>query len=357
MKYILGIDTTFHSSCVGLINEKGNVLENKKIDIDFDDQNAKKFFNFHNQSVLSLVKPILDKYGKDIFLISASCKDGPFHSMPVGAIVANSIGFFLDKNVVRANHDMAHVHANWLDRNEKDFLFPIVSLNVSGAHSNIYLIKNLGEVKKISEIIWRDDPERFGGLGALFDVICYSLNIRIKKGEGGLRFEKLANLGEPKFKEFLRDITIRKKKENFHFSNMELGISEALKGLGYYYLKGDILEKIQRDFSASLSEIIFDSLTGVLARVAKETGAQEIHLSGGVALDKTLNSKLATYCRNNNISYKFPLRPEYCRDNAAMTAISGYFNWKYSNYDRDNKFLAIEPLEWYYKYYAKHFSR
>ncbi len=357
MKYILGVDTTFHSSGVGLIDEKGNVLLNKKIDLDFDDQKDKKFFNFHNRNILSLAKPILDKYGKDIFLISASCEDGPFHSMPVGAIVANSISYLLNKNIVGVNHEIAHMHANWLDRDEKDFSFPSISLNISGAHSNIYLIKNLTEAEKISEIIWRDDPEKFGGLGALFDEICESLNIKIKKGGGGLCFEKLASLGKPKYKNKLEDFAIREKNGNFFLGSMKSSILSALKSLGYFHLKGDVLEKFRKDFAASLSEILFDSLIDAVAQAAKETGAREIHLVGGVALDKALNSKMAFFCEENNFKYKFPLKPEYCRDNAAMTAISGYFRWKYSNYDRDKKFLTIEPAKWYHKYYAKLYGK
>lgn len=357
MKYILGIDTTFHSSCVSLVDETGKVLANHKNDIDFDNQDAKKFLNFHNRNVLSLAKPILDKYGKDIFLVSASCQDGPFHSMPVGVIAANSIGHFLNKSVVGVNHDMAHIHANWLDRDEKDFSFPIVSLNVSGAHSNIYLVENPGKARKISEIIWRNNPKKFGGLGALFDVVCYYLNIKVKKGGGGLYFERLASSGESKLKKSLKDIMIRKKDGNFHIDNVESGIVRALESYWYSCLEGDALKEFQRNFAASLSEIIFNFLVKIMAQTAKETNAREIHLAGGVALDKSLNSKLATYCKDSNFNFKFPLKPDYCRDNAAMTAISGYFKWRYSDQKKDNKFLTIEPLEWYYKYYAEHFSK
>jgi len=357
MKYILGIDTTFHSCGVGLIDEKGSVLLNEKIDIDFGDQYAKRFFNFHNRNVLSLVKPIFDKYEKDIFLVSASCEDGPFHAMPVGAIVANSMSYLFDKNIVGVNHEIAHMHANWLDRNEKDFSFPIISLNISGAHSNIYLIKDSAEPEKISEIIWREDPERFGGLGALFEDICASLDIKIKKGGGGICFEKLASLGEPKFKKEFEDFSIRKKNGEFCLVGTESGLFDALKSLEGRYSKENGLEKFQRDVCASLSEILFNSLVDAVAQVVKESGAQEIHLAGGVALDKALNSKMATFCEDNNFNFKFPLKPEYCRDNAAMVAISGYFKWKYPGYDGDKEFLTIEPAEWYYKYYTKRYCK
>lgn len=356
MKYVLGIDTTFHSSGVALIDEEGQVLSNTKIDIDFDNENARKFFNFHNQNVLSLTKPLLDKYGNDIFLISASSEDGPFHSMPVGAIVANSLSYFLHKKIVGVDHHIAHIHASWLDRKEGDFSFPIVCLSISGANSSVYLVKNILEVEKISDIIWRDDSHEFRGLGVLFAVICHNIDNKVKKGKGGLRFENLASMGDPIFKEELQNFVFIKKGKNILINNVVPNLTDALRKLGYHSLSGEALEKFRKNFAASLSEILFDSLVGAVIQIAKEVGAREIHLTGGVALDKNLSSKLFTRCEKSNFNFKTPIKPEYCRDNAAMTAISGYFKWKYSDFNLDKKFLTIKPSEWYFRYYAKYFS-
>lgn len=357
MRYILGIDTTFHSCGVGLVDEKGNVILDEINNIDFGDQNAKKFINFHNRNALSLIKPILDRYGEDIFLISASCEDGPFHSMPVGAIIANSISCLLNKRAVGVNHEIAHLHANWLERDQKDFSFPIISLNLSGAHSNIYLIKNLAGAEKISEIFWREDPERFGGLGALFEDICYSLKMNIKKGEGGMCFEKMASLGEPRYRKNLKDFAVREKDGDFYLGSMEFSFFRELKNLQNCYSKKSEPKKFQKDICASISEILFDSVVNAVAQVARKTGAREVHLVGGVALDRALSSKMSFFCEKNNLNFKLPLKPEYCRDNAAMVAISGYFKWKYQDYDRDKEFLTIEPAEWYTKYYVKRHSK
>jgi N6-L-threonylcarbamoyladenine synthase len=357
MKYILGIDTTFHSCCVGIVNDKGKVLLNEKVDIDFSDQNAKKFFNFHNRNILSLVRPILREHKDKISLISASCEDGPFHAMPVGAIVANTASYLFEKNVVGVSHEIAHMHANWLDRDEKDFSFPVISLNVSGAHSNVFLISSLFEIKKVSEFFWRDDPDRFSGLGALFEDICDLLSIKTEKGKGGIYFEKLANSGIPKYKKELEKFSFQRINAGYRLGDTELNLLRTLKNLKSRCLEEDGLENFQKNVCASLSEILYDSLVNAVGKIAEEVGAKEIHLAGGVALDKALNSRLAVYCKKTGLKFKFPLKPEYCRDNAAMIAISGYFKWKYSNRERDVDFLTIEPAEWYIKYYVKRISK
>lgn len=355
MKYILGIDTTFHTSSVGLVDENGKVLINKRKDIDFTDENAKKFFNFHNKSTLSLLQPILNKYLDDIVLVSASSEEGLFHSVSVGAIIANSISCFFGKNIVGINHEIGHLHSNWLNRNPSDFLFPIISLNISGAHSNIYLIKDYWNIQKVSEIIWQTDSEKFGGLGALFDLICYQLNIAITKGGGGSYLEKIAQSGKPKYKKNLKYLIAKKKNGNFHFDEVETNISKTLNKLKYYSLVGKSLEEFQKDFSLSILDVLFESLASVMLQVAKETMSKEIHLVGGVALNKILSTKLNNHCQNCHLDFKKPLKPEFCGDNGAMAAISGFYKWKYSNL-ANSDFLTIEPSNWYYSYYAKYFA-
>jgi tRNA A37 threonylcarbamoyltransferase TsaD len=341
---------------VGLVDESGRVLINERRDIDFTVESARKFFNFHNENILSLVGPILEKYSQDIFLISASCQEGPFHAMPVGAICANTVSCILNKKIIGVNHQIAHLFANWLDRDIEEFIFPIVSLNMSGAHSNIYLIDYLGGAEKMVEIIWRDDNDRFGGLGALFDVICHLMNLDIRRGEGGAYLEKLALSGESKYLDVLGGLILLKENDTFIFKGVESYISQKLKELGYYSMEGDDKMIFQNNFVSSLLSRLFDLLIDAISQLVKEVGAREVHLVGGVAMNVMLRSSLSSFCRERNINFKVPLKAEYCCDNGAMVAISGYFQWKYLKMAHSDQFLNIMPSAWYYKYYAKNFE-
>ncbi|HPN96399.1 MAG TPA: hypothetical protein PLK35_01395 [Candidatus Moranbacteria bacterium] len=356
MKYILGIDTTFHSSAVGLIDEEGKVIINEKVDLDFTSQEAKKFYNFHNRNLLLLLKPILEKYEKDIFLICASSLEGPFHAMPVGAVVANTISHIFEKKIMGVKHEMAHIHANWLDRSIEDFSFPIIGLNASGAHSSIYAMKSQLDITKIYELKWRDDAEKPTGLGALFDIICSSMGINLKRGDGGAHLEILALAGKSRYKEKLLDWPLKRENKFLNLENTELYISEKLKSLNYYSLTDEEKKIFQKDFSSSVLDALFDLLISELFRLAKETGAKEIHSVGGITLNKIFCQKLASFCKINNLNFKIPAKLDYCLDNGAMVAISGYMKWKNEEFSQSEKsgFLTIEPSDSYYKYYVKH---
>ncbi len=357
MKYILGIDTTFHTCGVALVEEDGRVLINEKSEIDFTDESAKKFFTFHNKNVLSLVKPILSKYADDIFLVSASCKEGTFHALPVGAVVANAVSHFFNKKIVGVSHEIAHLYSNWLDRESGSFLFPIVSLSISGGHSNIYLMKNIYETEKVKKIVWREDSNQFGGLGVLFGRLCYFLNIEVKRGEGGAFFEKMSEKGKPEYKNYFNDIAVKRGKNEIRLENIEQCVLKKLKELGYYSFRGEKKEKFQNDFAASITEILFDLLASFLKEIAEESGAKELHLVGGIATNKLLKIRLENLCRSSGLNFKAPLRPEFCGDNGAMAAIAGYYKWKGGSTGYDEEFLTIETSDWYYEYYAKHFGK
>lgn len=358
-KYILGIDTTFHSTGIGLVDKNGNVILNEIIHTDFSDESDVKFLNFHLENVLTLIKPVFGKYSKDIFLISASSQEGPFHSMPVGAIIANALSYLFNKKLIGVSHQIAHLHANWLNRKEKDFLFPIISLNMSGAHSNIYLITNPWKTEKVAEINWQDNQERFSGLGALFDIICYSMNLHIKKGEGGSCLEKLALSGKPTYKKELGDLIIQKENDNFNFKDADIYISQKLRKLNYHSLKEKDREVFQKNFSSSILNALFNLLTSILLQLTEETRAKEVHLAGGVAMNTILQSKLSSSCAKYSMGLKFPLKPEFCYDNGAMVAMSGYYKWKRASLSqkKGSDFLTILPSSWYYKYYAKNFVK
>ena len=359
MKYILGIDTTFHTSAVGLVAADGRVLSNEKIDINFNNENAEKFFNFHTENIISLLKPILEKYLNDIFLIGATNKEGAFHSMPVGVIIASVLSHFWNKPLVGVDHEISHIYANWLERDSSDFVFPIVVLNISGAHSDIRLMKNHHDIVKISDIFWHDSEVKFGGLGVLFGSACYYLlNIKVNRGEGAAYLEKLAQGGQPKYYKNL-NLEVQKENGNYKFKNSFPYLKKQIKELGYFALGLEERLQFQKDFACSLYEAVFDSLVKILSDAITGFGFAEIHLSGGVAANRMLNGKLDDFCKKNRFIFKSPARLDFCGDNAAAVAIAGYYKWDLLTIaeKEKNRFIKIEPSQWYYKYYFNQFFK
>jgi len=359
MKYILGIETTFRTSGIGLVDKSGKVIFNEKINIDFADEKAEKFFQLHMKDTLSLVKPVMEKYGNDIFLISVANQQGPFHSMPVGVIIANTLSYFFNKEIIGIDHEISHLYSNWLDRDQSIFNFPIISLSISGAHTNIWLIKEHGKVHLLKKLIFNENKEQFSGLGALFYFICFNgFGLKINKGEGGPLLEKLALNGKPKYSKQLK-FDVKKENESFKFFDIRNYLTQKIKELGYYSLRYKEREQFQKDFACSFLEAIFDELATMIGKAAADFDAKEVHLAGGAAVNTFLISSLKKFCEDKSLILRQPVKSNYCGDNGAMNAIFGYYQWSAltSEEKKDNKFISIKPFEWYYKYYVNYFLK
>ena len=95
-----------------------------------------------------------------------------------------------------------------------------------------------------------------------------------------------------------------------------------------------IVENIN-DICASVQKTIVDILMIELKKAIKETDIKEIAIAGGVSANSELRKRLASFSAAYNVYIpKF----EYCTDNAAMIAITGYY--KYLNQDFTTQDIA-----------------
>ena len=68
--YTLGIDTTFHSTGLSIVDKDNKVKFIKSIGIDFSNQNADKFFSSHINNLVALFADIKKSLWDKIDLIS-----------------------------------------------------------------------------------------------------------------------------------------------------------------------------------------------------------------------------------------------------------------------------------------------
>jgi N6-L-threonylcarbamoyladenine synthase len=68
-----------------------------------------------------------------------------------------------------------------------------------------------------------------------------------------------------------------------------------------------------------------------LKKAALQTGITELCLAGGVSANSGLRKSFEELCRNNNWNAYIPPF-EYCTDNAAMIAITGYYKYLDNNF-------------------------
>ena len=80
------------------------------------------------------------------------------------------------------------------------------------------------------------------------------------------------------------------------------------------------------DICASFTAEAVGYTVDTFIRCAKERGKKNLALSGGVAANTYLRSRLAAECEKNGFTLFVP-PPVLCTDNAAMIAARGYYSF------------------------------
>ena len=345
--YILGIDTTFHTSGLALVDKDNKVKFNKSIEIDFSDQEANKFFNSHIKNLMTLFWMLDDKLWDKIDLISVINEEGAFHSIPVGVAMACVLSQVRNKNIVGVNHEIAHLYSNWLERSQEDFKFPLVALSISGAHSAIYYQKSHKQIEELTSVLWDVQKDSFQGIAVLFDMFCRQLGIKIQTmGQGGIVLSALAQKGKESTFPELNRIRLSYSRENLMIS----GIERVIKEIQLNYKRRLTRKEFQQDLALNFLNHIFEILSQGILKFAKSYKAKEIHLVGGVSANPIFRKIVKDSAFKNGFNFKAPIKNEFCGDNAAMVAVRG----KYKNaFSKKQNFISVQPSQWYYKYYCK----
>jgi len=264
----------------------------------------------HMQNIVPVVDQALKQAGiKDLSSIDAIAftqSPGLIGCLLVGAQFAKSIALAIDKPLIAVHHMQAHVLANLITDDKPSF--PFLCLTVSGGHTQIVLAKSPLDLTIIGETI--DDAA-----GEAFDKTAKIMGLPYP---GGPLIDKYAALGDPlKFKFAEPQVAGL----NFSFSGLKTSVL-------YFLQKQEqgFIEANQNDLCASIQYTIVQILLKKINKAVKETGIKEICLAGGVSANKGLRDGLTEMGAKQGWKTFIPAF-EYCTDNAAMIAITGYYKY------------------------------
>ena len=305
---VLGIESTAHTFGVGVINEKGEILFNKrdmykpKIGWGIDPKEARKH---HEEVSDEMIKEALEVGKPDLIAFSAGPGLPP--ALLVGLKKAKELGEKFNTKVVEVNHCIGHIEIGRLLTKAKD---PII-LYLSGGNTQVIGYENhryrvFGETEDIS-------------IGNLIDVFARDNNLQMP---GGPIVEELAKEG----KRYIR-LPYSVKGMDVSFS----GILTALRRL-----KGK--ERIE-DLSYSLQETAFAMLIEITERAMAHLKKDELIIVGGVAANKRLNEMARIMCEDRNAKL-FQIPKEFAGDNGIMIAWAGYLM---KNHSKNPKDIDIKP--------------
>jgi N6-L-threonylcarbamoyladenine synthase len=266
----------------------------------------------HIQNIIPVVDAAIKKAGvslSDVNAVAFTQAPGLIGALLVGAQFAKSLAMSLNVPLIAVHHMQAHVLANLID--EPSPSFPFLCLTVSGGHTQIVLCESPLQLKVLGETI--DDAA-----GEAFDKSAKLLGLPYP---GGPLIDKHAKKGDPaRFKFTEPNIPGL----DFSFSGLKTSI--------LYFLQeqtradADFIQKNLDDLCASIQERIVTILLHKLKRAALQTGIKDICIAGGVSANSGLRNAFQELGKEMHWKTFIPAF-EYCTDNAAMIAITGYHKY------------------------------
>lgn len=269
----------------------------------------------HIRRVLPLTERVLleaNKTLQDIDAIAYTQGPGLSGALLVGTSFAESLAFSLQIPTINVHHLEGHLLAPLLEDNPP--AFPFVALLVSGGHSQLMRVNGIGEYELLGDTL--DDAA-----GEAFDKTAKLLGLGYPGGPALAKIAELSNSSgvSPRFK--LPRPLLHSGDLNFSFS----GLKTAVLTLCNKHQPLD--EATKADIAWEFQEAVTELLTTKCMSALRETGLDNLIVSGGVGANSKLREKLNAATKRKLCKVSYP-RLEFCTDNGAMIAFAGAMRLK-----------------------------
>lgn len=311
---ILGIETSCDDSSIAVLSDQdilANITYTQKIHQKYGGVVPEWASRKHLEAMVPLMQEVLETSGISIHELNAiAITQGPglMGSLLVGIGFAKGLSLSTGLPLISVNHLEAHVMSLLID--EPKLTFPFICLTVSGGHTQLILVKDIGDLTVLGSTI--DDAA-----GEAFDKIGKLLGLPFP---GGPHLDKLAQSGEVKFKFPVTKL----KNHNFSFSGLKTAVLVFLqKNLKE---NPNFISENLNDLCASVQDSIIQMLCIQLIDLSKKYKITNIGIAGGVSANQGLRQRINQLKGSLNWKVKFP-QLQYCTDNAAMIATVGYYKY------------------------------
>ena len=238
----------------------------------------------------------------DIDAFAATGGPGLASSLMIGASIAKGLAIGFGKPYLAINHLEGHLFSPFLGDQE---VKPNVSLVVSGGHTMLILVRQLGDYRLIGRTV--DDAA-----GEAFDKVAKMLGLGYP---GGPEIEKHAGKGDPARFDLPRSML---GSEDFSFSGLKTAVRYLLPKLGV--TPGERAnDPLLADLCASFQQAVVDVLVRKTIAAAKKYNVDLVTVSGGVSCNEELRGQLREGCARAGLKFK-SAEPWLCTDNAVMIA-------------------------------------
>jgi N6-L-threonylcarbamoyladenine synthase len=274
----------------------------------------------HIHRVLPLTERVLldaEKTLQDIDAIAYTQGPGLSGALLVGTSFAASLAFSLGIPTIQVHHLEGHLLAPLLEDNPP--AFPFVALLVSGGHTQLMRVDGVGRYQLLGDTL--DDAA-----GEAFDKTAKLLGLGYP---GGPALAELADESQVHSQSADRLFKLPRPllnsgDLNFSFSGLKTAV------LSLVNKHQPLNAATKAELAWEFQEAITDVLSAKCMAALRETGLDNLVVSGGVGANLRLRQKLNAAVRAKLCKVSYP-RLEFCTDNGAMIAFAGAMRLQAAN--------------------------
>ncbi|RXQ99686.1 tRNA (adenosine(37)-N6)-threonylcarbamoyltransferase complex transferase subunit TsaD [Pseudoxanthomonas composti] len=269
----------------------------------------------HVRKLLPLIRQTLAEAGlstRELDGVAYTAGPGLVGALLVGAGVARALAWALELPAIGVHHMEGHLLAPLMEDDPPQA--PFVALLVSGGHTQLVAVEEIGRYRLLGETL--DDAA-----GEAFDKTAKLMGLPYP---GGPQLAKLAEAGTPGAFKFSRPMTDRPGLD-FSFSGLKTQVLLAWRD-------SDQGETTRADIARGFEDAVVDTLAIKCQRALDAAGSDVLVVAGGVGANKRLRAKLQDMAQRRGGRVCFP-RPALCTDNGAMIAFAGALRLQAGQHD------------------------
>tara|TARA_B100001250_G_scaffold151760_1_gene130226 strand:+ start:1228 stop:2241 length:1014 start_codon:yes stop_codon:yes gene_type:complete len=313
--HLLSIESSCDETAAAVVDEsmqvRANIIYSQSDHAAFGGVVPELASRAHMRSMVFTVREALreaDVTWEDLSGIAVTQGPGLVGSLIVGVSVAKGIAMATGKPLIGVHHMEGHIFSNLIAQKIEP---PFLTLLVSGGHTELIYVEELGSYKLIGRT--RDDAA-----GEAFDKVAKLLGL-LPANEfvaGGRIVSEIAQKGDPDSISFPRALVGH---PDFSFSGLKTSVLNYVRGL----TEEDRHSQLS-DICASFQSAVVDSLVSKTVQGLLQYGKtiNAVCVAGGVAANQSLRESLRREVEGYGVPFFCP-DFEYCTDNAAMIGAVG----------------------------------
>lgn len=314
--FTLAIETSCDDTSVALVNENGFVLSQMTanqdlVHKDFGGVVPEIAGRQHYESLVPLIDQLMSKNQitwSAVRGIAVTSRPGLVGSLIVGLVTAKTLALIHKKPFMGVHHIEGHILSAFLNEQSPEtnqiWQEPFVALVVSGGHTQLYHVPQIGQYETLGQT--QDDAA-----GEAFDKFAKMLGLGYP---GGVLVDRYAQKGNRKAYEFPRSL-MKEDHYNFSFSGLKSHAQRKLLEIGE-------VAPVLEDLSASYQEAIVDVLMYKLEKALRSLKLKKFVITGGVSANSRLRERAQELASKNQWQVLIPPL-KFCTDNAAMIGLAG----------------------------------